>query len=118
MAIINNNSITRIDDDSTINSSWIRIIAFSGEDKSELPSDTQIQFAFYSSKEKWNADFRNNAIKIVGIENNNKLTIPYSRDVNGIDIPIYWYTELIKYLLEIFPNWTIENLTIDLNNPK
>ena len=114
MAIINHNPITRIDDESVINSSYIKIIAFSYEDKSELPSDAQIQFAFYNSKEKWNIDFRNNAIKIVGIENNNKLTIPYSRDENGIDMLTYWYTELIKYLLVKFPNWDAEKISIDL----
>lgn len=117
MAIINNNTATRIDDDQPINSTWIRIIAYSGEDKSDAPSDTIIQFAFYASKEKWIADYRNNIIKIVGIGNENKITIPYSRVENGIDIPTYWYTKLVEYLLQKFPSWTIENISIDLQNP-
>jgi hypothetical protein len=117
MAIINTNPVTRIDDDTVINSTWIRIIAFSGEDKSEAPSDTSIQFAFYASKEKWNADFRNNIIKVVGIGNDNKLTLPYSRIENGVDIPVYWYTKLVEYLLGVFPTWSIDNISFDLDSP-
>lgn len=117
MAIINTNPVQRIDDDTILNSTWIRIINYSGEDRSEAPSSTNIQFAFYASKEKWDSGWITNIIRVNGIGHDNTLTLPYSREDNGVDIPMYWYSKLIEHLLTIFPDWSIENFELDIYEP-
>lgn len=117
MAILNNNAIARKDDDSIVEASFIRITSYHVVDYRSNNTSVTIQFNFYASRDKWEADRRVNAIKVKGVKDNT-LQIEYSRNENGVDIMAYCYTDLITHLLKIFPTWDPELLSIDMVTPE
>lgn len=116
MAITNTNVATRVDDDNPINSSFVRIIKIDITDVNEVKSDVLIQFAFYKSKNKWEADFRKNRIDIEGLPTNS-ITVVYNRANHGVDLQLHLYNKLKDYLIATFPTWTRPKLVIELPTP-
>jgi len=117
MALWNYNTIYRTDDDSSINSSFIRIISYNVLDSKENMSNINMQFAIYKDKEKWLSDWRTNALIIKNIGNNNKLNVVYNRSIDGVDIMYVLYEKLIKNLLTKFPQWDPSLLSFELTPP-
>lgn len=97
MGLLNENVAYRLDDDTPISNTFIRITDFNSKDYSNSPSDLICQFSFYASEEKWNTDRLKNRILIKGITDYS-FKIPYSREENGVDIALYAYSYLIGLL--------------------
>jgi len=118
MALNNGNQIAieGTDGQATLDSSFIRIIAFNGLDNNPNETTIDVQFAFYSDKNKWIEDWRKNIIKVEGIDKY-RLNVKYSRIDDGIDILAFIYTKLIGYLITLFPDWDVSKLVPELQNP-
>jgi len=118
MALINTNqiSIKGTDGEATLDSSFIRALAFNGVDNRENEINFVVKFAFYANKDKWIENSQKNEIKVEGIDVD-RLQISYSRTRDGIDILAHIYTKIVEHLISKFPEWDPELIVPELQEP-
>lgn len=101
----------------TLNTTFIRVVSGLFVDNKENETIFDLEFAFFTSKEKWNEDYKANRIKINGIDRY-RLKVSYSRTRDGVDILAHIYTKLIENLITIFPTWDANKLVPELLEPE